>query len=274
MCATGCVDGNPCTDGSCVQGNCSQAAKAVGDPGNASEGGCTGVCQADGQCGLSLYTRNFPAPSTWSKQALSAAWTGTNAPPPRGILAAEHEYQQDKLFVWADDGMVYRRESGAWLAPVATSTLFPGLGPNNVRSTGMWQPSAQSATHSLLVTTTGTTPRQAFGYDVSGTDVVTPSPSNPVSISSSVSKGGPAQDTIDVDWSFPVQTAYLGTADWVIFWQHAGTKVYEYNGANDTYMGSWDDASSPLWMGGGSPPAPQSVVAAFYYQGSVYLIAP
>jgi hypothetical protein len=275
-CATTCEDANPCTDDACgPTGVCMHVPKSPGAPGNADEGPCVGVCQTDGACGLTLYSRSFPNPAVaWSSEPLSLAWTGPNAPPPRGILAAEHANATDaRLLVWADDGNFYLQKNGSWELPVPIAAAFPGVGASTIKATEMFQ-SQPGGDHSILILTTGTTPRRGFLYVFQSNDAIVADAMNPYVIMPTSDPQGAPQDAVDCDWSFALQTAYVGTPDWVIFWRHFGTKVYEYNGGNDDWMANWDDAASPLWMGTTGGPAPGSVVAAYYDEGTVYFVAP
>jgi hypothetical protein len=273
-CPIDCVDQNPCTDDACDDGQCVHTPRPVGDPGDASEGGCSGVCQTDGACGLELYSRAFPGAGAWSApQALSTVWTGPNAPPPRGILATAHAYVGSRLLVWADDGMFYELRAGTWDPPIATATQWPGLGPTNLGAVEMWRPTVGSA-HAVLAITTDTTPRRAFAYDFGNDDVVTPNDANPLVIQPTTDPQGAPQDTVSIDWSFALQTAYVGTASWVVFWRHFGSKVYEYDGGDGDWVANWQDQNSPIWAANGTAPAPQSVVAAYYFNGTLSMIAP
>lgn len=118
-----CTDADPCTVDTCMpDGSCAHAPRTVGAPGDTAEAACEGVCQVDGTCGLSLYTRDLTTP-VWTRRALSEVWSGANAPPPRGIRAADGGISYEAVVV-ADDGMVYRRVGGAWLAPVTCEDVF------------------------------------------------------------------------------------------------------------------------------------------------------
>lgn len=65
------------------------------------------------------------ATGTWSTVPLSAVWTGANAPPTTGIMAAERFYHFPKLLVFADNGMLYVQDKGAWQPPVPIQARFP-----------------------------------------------------------------------------------------------------------------------------------------------------
>jgi hypothetical protein len=187
-------------------------------------------------------------------------------------LDAAHAYTDSRLFVWADNGMFYQQVGGTWMTPIATTTAFPGLGAANLGCVEMWQPNAGSSLN-LLISATGTTPRKAFGYTISSQGTITADAANPYTIGPANDPQGGPQDTVDCDWSLPVQTAYVGSAGWVIFWRHYADKVYEYDGSNNNWIDNWLDVASPLWSGS-NPPAPGTAVGAFYNQQTAYLIAP
>ncbi|MBK6692136.1 MAG: hypothetical protein IPG50_08020 [Myxococcales bacterium] len=65
--------------------------------------------------------------TAWTDVDLASVWTGANAPPPRGIVAATKLTNFDRLLVWADDGRFYVQEAGVWKAPQETATVFPTL---------------------------------------------------------------------------------------------------------------------------------------------------
>lgn len=275
--ASSCADGNPCTDDVCgTSGVCENTQKATGSVGNLAEGPCEGVCQTDGHCGLRAYSRNFPSPSgpwTDNPPALSEVWSGANAPPPRGILAASQKYDNDDLLVWADDGNFYLRLGTAWQAPVPIATAFPGLTASNLACVEMYQ--SQSGGHySLLVATSGTTPLHAYGYDLSPTNVIVADSGNPYDIGAVSDPEGAPQESVACGWSLVVQKAYLGTPQWVVFYRQYDSKLYLYDGGSGHYVSNWDDAASPLWMASGTAPAPNTVVAGFRSGSTTYLLAP
>ena len=271
--ASECGDAEPCTDDACgVDAQCTHVAKAAGATGNAAEGVCDGVCQTDGHCGLRLYSRSFPGAGTWSSApTLSEVWVGTNAPPPRGIVATIHRYLRDDLFVFADDGNVYLRHDGSWQAPTAISTMFPGLTAATIGCVEIFQGNPGDA-DALVVSATGSTPRLAFGYDLSPSNVVTPNAGNPTNINDT--KGGAPQARTDCDYSLSVQTNYTNHADWMVFYRHYADKIWEFNGA-DFSWDSWPENASPVFSASGSPaPDPTKVLGAYREGSTAYFVAP
>ena len=74
-----------------------------------------------------LYSNIDPAAhrTAWTDVDLASVWTGANAPPPRGIVAATKLTNFDRLLVWADDGRFYVQEAGVWKAPQEPRPWFP-----------------------------------------------------------------------------------------------------------------------------------------------------
>lgn len=82
---------------------------------------------ADAGPAWQLYAKTDSFPNQWNVTSLEVAWTGANAPPPRGILAVAQLNNVDRLLVWTDEGRFYVRAAGAWLAPRTTTAVFPAL---------------------------------------------------------------------------------------------------------------------------------------------------
>lgn len=73
------------------------------------------------------------SPNVWNTVALDIAWSGPNAPPPRGIKAVTQLNDFPRLLVWADDGMFYVRDAAGWRTPQSTATTFPALAGRDFR---------------------------------------------------------------------------------------------------------------------------------------------
>lgn len=277
-----CLDGDPCTVGECLAGGCSQAAVPVGDPGTG-EGNCEGTCQTDGACGLSLYQRAWSSDSPdpgedFVSEPLSLAWVGDGAPPPRGILAAARAYQQDWLVVFSDaDGGTTHVVGGAgtWLS-APTGALLPGLDGLIVNSATVYHGNADGP-QTLFVTAQGSgADKLALFYQVDPAGSVQPDPDNPYVIEPSSDANAAAQDSVDADWELSVQTAFVGTPSWVVFWRSYEDLVYEVDGGNFSWAQHGLDVQSPIWGGNGvtGGPASGTTVAAYHGEGIVYLVAP
>lgn len=302
-CADGCDDENPCTDDACVGGSCAHTPRAepesldanpctvdacnadgellrpfvaAGEPGRAEEGGCpsAALCQTDGACGLSLYTRPFPAadPATpWTRTALSVAWSGANAPPPRGVVAAEHSYAIERLYVVDEAGRGYLRSDGAWAGSAPIESIFPGLPPTEIASLIAWLP--QPGDPETFVFYTRGTPRRAHYFDVTGSGAVVgpvaelaDEPANP--------EAAP-QGSVDASWAFAHQTAYIGTPSWVVFYAAFAGSVFRYDGGDGTWLALGPEMDTALWGGASTGgPAPDSVVAAYLESGNLHAVAP
>lgn len=272
-----CSDGDPCTLDTCSpDGSCVSEPVAVGEPGTR-EAPCEGTCQTDGACGLSVYARSWPdAEGLPTKTPLSLAWTGRDAPPPRGILAADHGYGTALLVVFTDEGegMVHTRVGDTW-TKAPTSSVYAGIDGDAVNSAAFYRPEPGDD-HVLVVTTKGSSPAQklAFFYDVTNSGSATPNSSNPFVIQQDADPDTAPQDVVDCDWEFPVQTAYLGTPSWVVFWRSYAGNTYLYDGGDGSWESHGPDVASPLWGNGQGMPAAGTTVAAYRAGGTVYLVAP
>jgi hypothetical protein len=302
-CDDGCDDDNPCTDDACEDDACTHVPRVTptalddnpctvdacnddgellrpfvtaGEPGRAEEGGCpdAGLCQTDGACGLSLYTRSFPvvdASEPWVRTALSLAWTGSNAPPPRDIVAAEHSYQVERLYVVTSTGAGYLRSAGTWSAPVQVDEVFPGLPATGITALVAWLP--QAGNPETLLFLTGGTPRRYFYFDVTETGVAV-GPTGELADDTTNPAAAP-QGSVDASWAFAHQTAFLGTPSWVVFYQQHASDVFRLDGGDFTWTALGTDVDTSIWgeasLGG---PASASVVAAYLEGGELHLVAP
>lgn len=302
-CTDDCDDQNPCTDDTCVAGSCEHTPLAepesldanpctvdacnaegellrpfvtAGEPGRPEEGGCpsAALCQTDGACGLSLYVRPFPIDDPavpWTRTALSLAWSGANAPPPRGIVAAEHSYAIERLYVVDEAGTGYLRADGTWTGSAPIESIFPGLPPTEVASLIAWLP--QPGAPETFVFYTRGTPRRAHYFDVMGASIavgpvedLVDDPGNPEV---------PLQASLDASWAFAHQTAFIGTPSWVVFYAQFAADVFRLDGGDFTWLALGADVGTTLWGGAGTGgPAPGSVVAAHVEGGSLHAVAP
>jgi hypothetical protein len=304
-CTDGCDDLNPCTDDACVAGSCQHTPRdepeslddnpctvdacnesgellrpfvTAGEPGRALEGGCpdAALCQTDGACGLSLYTRPFPIDDPavlWTRTALSLAWNGTNAPPPRGIVAAEHSYAIDRLYVVDEVGTGYLRSDGVWAGSAPIETIFPGLPPTEVASLIAWLPQTDADETSVFYTRGS--PRRAHFFDVAESGAVVGVGPVEDLVDDPANPQVPPQGSVDASWAFAHQTAFIGTPSWVVFPAGFAADVFLLDGGDFTWLALGPDVDTTLWGGsttGG--PAPGSVVAAYLEGGSLYAVAP
>ncbi|HTJ83390.1 MAG TPA: hypothetical protein VL400_16840 [Polyangiaceae bacterium] len=282
-----CAEGEPCTTDTCdlASSTCTHVPAEVGSPGNASEGGCDGVCQTDGHCGLSMYSKPFASTTTpWTRVALSQFWSAANAPPPRGIVAADHTVDQAVTMVFADDGNYYRANGTTWDPPVPAGQVFgdsgspPLFDSKSIDAFSTWHSSPSTSTnHSIQIITKlpGTTTKAYFAYNMSFAGAVALDGTGYVGSESEAD--APAQQNTDALFSVVDQPAYLGTASWILFYWQYGDAVYRWDGGcpgSDCWT-KWAPASSaPFYQPATNAPDPSKVVAAYKSGTNLYVIAP
>lgn len=273
-------DGEPCTDDECLGGVETHTTKPAGSVPSDEGGGCEGLCQGApyaGECGLSLYRKAYPGgDDVWTRDALSSIWMGDDAPPPSGIIEAEQAYGQDRLLVWTDDGGFYERQEGAWLPPTEATDTFENLPEGALAMTIAYKDTFGDSTESLTITTNEDPPR-VLGYDLlaDGTIDYAYGPNQLDNVQASDPDAPPQHET-PYDWGFARQTAEPFQGDpWIRFDEALGGSVYELDASSGSFdfLGSDTEEESALFAGDGGP-APGSVVAAYYADGQVFLVAP
>ncbi len=283
--AADCHDANPCTVDTCSQGGlCISVAVEPGEAGNAGEGSCpVGVCQLDATCGLQVYSHTFDpagADPTWSRTTISEMFgVDEGAPPFTGIREIVPLRSLGLLAVFADvDGanMLYlRTEDGSWRTPMIASAYLPEL-PDDIRCGYAYQPVEADAGMVVVLSGPGEAAelQQAYSYTVSGMGDVTPDPANPIDVDRTDEAGSPPPNGELCRWSFAVQTGFLGDPSWVVAWDGTGANVYHFDGGTGTWTNYGADTGSPVWAAAGMGPSTQSVVAAWFEEGIVHLVAP
>jgi hypothetical protein len=277
------ADGNPCTDDECLGGEETHTAKPAGAPGSDEGEGCAGLCQAapyDGACGLSLYRKVYPGgDDTWTRDALSSIWTGDGAPPPDAILEAEQTFAQDRLMVWTTDGAFHQRLGGEWSGPIDIADAFDDF-PEGVplAMTVAYQDTFGDTTESLSITTDEDEPRLLVYDLVADGTIVHASGPDPIGNAQLGDAEAPPQHTTPYDWGFARQTAEpFQSDDWIHFDEALGGRIYDLDGSSGgfDFIGSEEEAESDLFAGEGGP-APGTVVAAYWdaESGQVFLVAP
>jgi hypothetical protein len=200
------------------------------------------------------------------------------APPNHGIVVAEGTYgaADPWLFVVADDGMLYVRQGGAWLAPQAVSTVFSGLDASRLNTLSVWQPNPGDPQTFQFTARSSGAAKLAYDYSVTLPGmVVTASAANPFVIPDEADPDAPPHYMVDLDWSFAYQTAYLGTAQWVMFYMQCGANAYVMDGGSADFADLGAAGQSSLW--GADPaagPVPGTVDAAWLEGSDLYLMAP
>lgn len=202
---------------------------------------------------------------TWSSAPLSSVWTGPNAPPSSGIVAACHLDHFDKLLVFTDTGMVHIQEASVWLPPVSAQTLFPQItNPGKIADLyhvpSDWNvtPMAMPLLEGLVIADNPT----YWTYDFTanniatfGTQGVIPPP---------MQAAEPPQDSVKTQWYFTIwNKSKIGTADGYTGWSSSGDG-YVYELGADAVWSKWPIESGPLWAGKPGAPDWASLKAAYF----------
>lgn len=275
-----CCESRPCQVGVCEENVCSYSPResgldCVGEP---------GVCQGGvyaGECGQRLSQRVFPVSGAWTSKPVSDLFVGASAPPPRGVVSAEMTSDGQRLLVFLDDGLVYERNDGVWLAPKTFADMFPSPPPVGCEL-ALAAPIAATIAGDIAVTsgadffitTTDEIPSTGIGYNVvrsTGEATLAFCSSAP----DETSVGGPPQDIVPAAYAFIDQRAPFGTTHDALtaFKVHAGLVYTQYSGMPSDVPACdlcYDadhppEATSELAIDGqNGAPDVQSVVAAFH----------
>jgi len=267
----------PCKGGTqtCVNGlwgACQGAVLPIPETCNGIDDDCNG--SIDDKTGLRLFSMPFDG-QAWSSQFLSDAWKGANAPPAcANVMAAVQLTDIGRLLVFTDDGMLYWRKNGVWMAPIFATGRFPSL-PATIDS--VYQVPYSVFGPNLGATLTFSAVPYAYLYDYDINDSVTKADDFPVIMTDDTSKGGPNQKDVRARWSVerfdPSQ--YQQSADALLLYrEYDDGKVYQFNAAFE--WKSWSVAQSPLWQGKANAPPTAKCEAGFadHDPDKAYLICP
>jgi len=240
-------------------GTATGGAGGFGGTGAGGTGGC------DVGASWTQYDFSFQS-GTWSSAPLCELWTGSNAPPPFGIAAAEQLSDFDRLIVVTDDSTVYIREAGMWLPPTPAAQLFPGLASVDAiyhiphAWTVHWDPTAPFE-ESLTIMSRPDYRIYSYRDD------------NSVSFTESgvmvdEALPGPQQATSRCYWSFNIlDLSQVGEPGaYLFYFEYDDGYVYVANAAFE--WSRWSVAQSPLWAGKLGAPTPGTVRAAWYEQNT------
>jgi hypothetical protein len=195
-------------------------------------------------------------------------WTGVNAPPTTGIIAATHLDHFDKLLVLADNGKFYVQEGGVWRSPVNTSARFPALSsPTTVGALshvpGGWNdvPPPQPLVEEISFLDNPDVDYYLYNADNTGDY------EGHVLVTKDVLPPGPPQMTGHIQWNFEVwNKPKIGTGDGFVAWMSYGDG-YLYKFPADFKWERWPVEAGPLW--GGKPNAPPwNTLEAAYFVGN------
>jgi hypothetical protein len=229
---------------------------------------CDGQVNESGAGCLRLYTRPFPQVGTYTAEWIPAVWTGPNAPPATGILAAELNATAVRLMVWRNNGLYYERYNGVWQPPVSISSHFNNLNGNIIASATVTSAYVFDPNELLIITTNESPPRSiTFLIPPAGN----PIPDAPLAeIPDEMKPYGPPQHTTPLQWG-ATEHRWPSPAngdDWIVVWKGLGGTTYQqWAGPNFElyYQPPAPDATGPFQMNGvGSAPQAGTAVAAYY----------
>jgi len=269
-----CFDGDPCTLETCdAISGCAQAPIAAGQLATTEGAGCDGVCQPDGSCGWSLYERTFAAGQPFSRRALGEAWAGANAPPPRGILAAETIFNRDALFVFADDGMTYLRVDGLWQAPLVTVDAFAGIEATDIDCASAYQFSPDGTPFMFIKTSAATRRHWTFSFDAANVPSLL---YDPFDETSGGDAGAPPYGLYDCDVGFMYQTAYYvdSATPWLQWWEGYNGNVHMLDYISYVWTAYGAQTASPLWASMPGGPAAGATRDIYFDAGKIAFVAP
>ncbi|MGH1347684.1 MAG: hypothetical protein ACRBN8_39380 [Nannocystales bacterium] len=206
---------------------------------------------------------------TWSQVPLSEIWVGDNAPPPTGITATTSFTHFDRLFVIAEDRMVYEQADGVWQTPELLDTRFPAAAGMDidamVHTPGQ---EADDVEELFLLETPVAVVYEQFengGLELSQVaDLMD-------------HDGGAPQGTVDVIWTIGrADPSGIGSdADWLVWHQaYSNGDLWRFNAAFQWVSAPLDD--NVYFTGAAGEPDVFSVEAAYFDDGfqRAHFIAP
>jgi hypothetical protein len=202
-------------------------------------------------------------PNAWNVVALDVAWSGPNAPPPRGIMAAAQLDDFPRLLVWADDGKFYVRDEGGWRAPVATATAFPALAGRDFRGCYHHPTNPGTAPASRVETLTFVDNPTAILYRYTALDAVQfistvtmidePAPYG-------APKGSKKARWVISHWN---PAKYMTAAYLAEYSGYDGDPYVYFFDATPATTNKWLFANAPLFAGKTNPPPQADIMAGF-----------
>jgi hypothetical protein len=209
---------------------------------------------------------------------VSEAWVGANAPPAATVVAVDSSYgtAEPWLFAVSSTGFIHLRRGEIWLVPQPFGATFVGLDAADVNTLSIWQPEPGAPQAFQFTARSSGVEKLAFDFTVElPAFTVTPASTNPIEVPDDPDPAAPPHHVVDMDWQFSHQTAYIGTAHWVLFYLQCGANAYLLDGGDFTWADLGPAALSSIW--GADPslgPATGSVQAAWLEGSELYLLAP
>jgi hypothetical protein len=221
---------------------------------------------------------------TWSNVPLASVWSGANAPPTTGIVTTIHLSHFDRLLVFTDDGLVYRRDGNTWQAPKATAEVFPKIvSPTTIAS--VWHFPSHALDPNpyeppLIEQLTFSDNPTAYIFDCYAdgtatwlkTATMADNPNDP---------NEPPQGSKRSQWSFTLwDRSKFGSAEVGSVWTAFEGDPYIYKIDMNLAWSKWTVANAPLWAGKLGAPKWASVRSAYFQgdfetgQGTIHFIVP
>lgn len=221
-----------------------------------------------GEPSLRRHTLNLST-GQWSSAALDDVWTGPNAAPPTGILAAVTMTNFDRLLVLADDGYTYQLVEGQWLAPLVTDEHFAVLAGREVEVV-THVPSPDDPTLETLFLLAD---HSAVLYDLYDTGSVT----FVDDVALIDEPGGPPHASGRPRWAFTrARPQDFGQIDWLEWFIAYDDDVLYYADANSQWSVAGPIDANDFFGGAAGEPDPRQASATWYEDdtGRLHVLAP
>lgn len=217
---------------------------------------------------LRRHTLNL-ATGQWTVAALDDVWTGADAAPPTGILAAVTMTNFDRLLVLADDGYTYQLVEGQWQAPLVTDDHFAVLAGREVDAISH-VPSPDDPTIETLFLLAD---HSAVLYDLYDTGSVT----FVDDVALIDEPGGPPHASGRPRWSFTRSRPQdFGQLDWLEWFFAYDDDVLYYADANSQWSVAGPIQANDFFNGAADEPDPRQASATWYEDdtGRLHVLAP
>ncbi len=255
------VDGAAAADGAVVingdGGSATEAGDATSSPIDATT---DAIGESDASSVVATVYSYFEQTGVWGTPIpLDQFWgVSPNAPPARGIASVLQISVFDRLIVFTDNGMVYRRAAGVWMPSQPIAAVFSTLVGVVPTSTYHVRDGTGGATKVGITALKNPT---AYLFDYSSSDVVTVGAVVP--LNDEPGNGAP-QKTGTSEWDFEIfdLTKYGVDASWSQFYVSYGSDVYRLDGAGG--WTKWQKAKFPYFLGKAGAPIAKNIRAAFY----------
>lgn len=239
-------------------------AGATSDPADTTDATDTGPVESP----LRRHTLNLST-GQWTVAALDDVWTGSNAAPPTGILAAVTMTNFDRLLVLADDGYTYQLVEGQWLEPLVTDEHFAVLAGREVDAISH-VPSPDDPTIETLFLIAD---HSAVLYDIYDTGNVT----FVDDVALIDEPGGPPHASGRPRWAFTRSRPQdFGRIDWLEWFFAYDDDVLYHSDANSQWSVAGPIDANDFFSGAAGEPDPRQASATWYEDDTarLHVLAP